>query len=72
MVKKLPANARDTVSILGWADPLEQEMATHSAVPAWEIPGTEELVGYNPWGHKESDTTEHTHTYTQKAVLRIK
>ena len=34
-------------------------MATHSNVLAWRIPWTEKsLVGYNPWGHKESDTTE--------------
>ena len=32
--------------------------ATHSRVLAWEIPWTEELVGYCPWGHTESDTTE--------------
>ena len=30
-------------------------MATHSSVVAWRIPWTE---GYNPWGHKEWDTTE--------------
>ena len=28
--------------ILGWEDPLEREMATHSSVFAWEIPWTEE------------------------------
>ena len=34
-------------------------MATHSSILAWRIPWTEEsLVGYTPWGHKESDTTE--------------
>jgi len=36
---------------------LEKEMATHSSVLAWEIPWTEELAGYSPWGQKESDTT---------------
>ena len=35
-------------------------MATHSSILAWKIPWTENLVGYRPWGHKESDTTEHT------------
>ena len=29
---------------LGWEDPLEKEMATHSSILAWEIPWTEELV----------------------------
>ena len=34
------------VRFLGWEDPLEKEMATHSSLLAWEIPWTEELVGY--------------------------
>ena len=33
-------------------------MATHCSVLAWETPWTEEPGGCNPWGHKESDTTE--------------
>ena len=33
-------------------------MATHSSILAWSIPWTEELAGYNPWGGKESGTTE--------------
>ena len=32
-------------------DPLEKEMATYSSILAWEIPWTEEPVGYSPWGH---------------------
>ena len=36
-------------------------MATHSSSLAWKIPWTEELVGYSPWGHKESDRTEGLH-----------
>ena len=42
-------------------------MATNSSVLAWRIQGRGSLVGYSPWGHKESDTTEwltHTHTLT--------
>ena len=31
---------------LGWEDPLEEEMATHSSILAWEIPGTEEPGGF--------------------------
>ena len=38
----------------------EKEMATHSRVLAWRIPGTGDLVGCHLWGHKESDTTEAT------------
>ena len=40
------------VQFLGWEDPLEKEVATHSSVLAWEIPWTEETGGYSPWGHK--------------------
>ena len=36
----------------------EQEMATHFSILAWEIPRTEEPVGYSLWGRKESDATE--------------
>ena len=36
-------------------------MATHSSILAWKTQGTEEPVGNSPWGHKESDTTEHMH-----------
>ena len=39
---------------------LEKEMATHSSVLAWRIPGTGSLVGCRPWGHTESDMTEAT------------
>ena len=34
-------------------------MTTHSSVLPWRILWTEEPGGYSPWGHKESDTTEH-------------
>ena len=38
---------------LGWEDPLEKGMATHSSILAWEIPWTEEPGGlYSLWGHK--------------------
>ena len=39
---------------------LEKEMATHSSVLAWRIPGTGELVGCRLWGRTELDTTEVT------------
>ena len=47
------------VRSLGWEDPLEEGMATHSSILAWGIPWTEEPKGYRPWDHKESDMTEH-------------
>ena len=43
---------------LGWEDPLEKEMATHSSNLAWKIPWTEEPGRYSPWGHKELDMTK--------------
>ena len=47
------------VQSLGQEDPLEKEMATHSSILTWEIlHGQRSLVGYSPWGYKESDTTE--------------
>jgi len=46
------------VRSMGWEDPLEKEMATHSCILAWRIPWREKPGGYSPWGHKESDTTE--------------
>ena len=39
---------------------LEKEMATHSSILAWRIPGTGSLVGCHLWGCTESDTTEET------------
>ena len=46
------------VQSLGWEDPLEEGMATHSSILAWRIPWTEELADYSPWGRKELDMTE--------------
>ena len=41
MVKCLPAIWETQVQSLGWEDPLEKEMATHSSTLAWKIPWTE-------------------------------
>ena len=45
VVKNLPAKQEMCVRSLGWEDPLEKEMATHSSILAWEIPWTEEAGG---------------------------
>ena len=42
MVKRLPAIRETQVRSLGWEDLLEKEMATHSSIPDWRIPRTEE------------------------------
>ena len=41
-IKRLPAMQETQVRSLGWEDPLEKEMPTHSSVLAWRIPWTEE------------------------------
>ena len=55
MVRNSPAMWESWVQSLGWEDPLEEGRATHSRIPAREIPWTEEptvlwapLVGYSP------------------------
>ena len=44
-VKNLPATQETQVQSLGWEDPLEKCMATHSSILAWRIPWTEEPGG---------------------------
>ena len=46
------------VQSLGWEDPLEKGMATHSKNLLGESYGQRSLVGYSPWGCKELDTTK--------------
>ena len=55
-VKNLPAMWEIWVQSLGWEDPLEEGMVTHSSILAWSIPMDRDP--YSPWGRKESDTTE--------------
>ena len=58
-VKHLPAAWETCVQSLGWEDPLEKKIATHSSILAKRIPWMEEPAGLpSPWGRKESDTTE--------------
>ena len=45
MVKNPPALQEVQVRFLGWEDPLEKGVATHSSILAWRIPWTEEPVG---------------------------
>ena len=60
-VKNPPAMQQTQVQVrfLGWEDPLEEGMATHSIIPAWRIPhGQRILTGYSPWGPTELGATE--------------
>ena len=49
-IKHLPAMQETRVQSLGWEDPLEKEMATHSSILAWRIPWTEEPGGLQSTG----------------------
>ena len=53
MVKHLSAMQETWVRSLGWEDPLEKEMASHSILLAGKSHGWRSLVGYSPWGCKE-------------------
>ena len=52
LVKNPPTMQETWVQFLGWEDPLEREMATHSSILAWRIPQM------SPGGHKELDVTK--------------
>ena len=49
-LKNLPAMQETCVQSLGWEDPLEEGMATHSSILAWRIPRTEEPSGLQSIG----------------------
>ena len=51
-VKSLPAMQETWVRSLGWKDPVEEGMATHSSILAWEIPWTEEPGRIQPTGYQ--------------------
>ena len=57
MVNNRPAMWETRVPSLGWEDPLEKGMATHSSILAWRIPWTEEPEGLQSMGCNKSDTT---------------
>ena len=49
-MKNLPVMREIWVQSMGWEDPLEKEMATHSSILAWEIPRTQEPGGLQSMG----------------------
>ena len=61
MVKRLPAMRESQVQSLGPEDPLEKAMAPTPVFFPGEPHGRRSLVGYSPWGRKESDRTEQLH-----------
>ena len=56
IVKHLPTVWETQVQSLGWEDPLEKEMATHSRILAWTIPWTEEPGGLQSMGSQNGQT----------------
>ena len=58
------------VRSLGWEDPLEEEMATHSSILVWKNPMDRGLAGNSPWGHMESDMMEHRHAHRPPEINR--
>ena len=67
-VKNPPAVLETWVRSLGWEDPLENRMATHSSILAWRIPWTEEPGGSCPWDVRVRART-HTHTHSLSLTL---
>ena len=75
--KEFACNAGYPTSILGFEDPLENEMVFHSRILAWRIPWTEEPGGLQSMGHKEWDRTAwltlsftlHTLCFTKLSIL---
>ena len=71
LVKSLPAMQETWVLSLGWEDPLEKGMATHSSILASRIPWREEpgelpSTGLQTVGHNSApDAHPHTHTHSQ-------
>ena len=68
-IKRPPAMQETWVQSLGWEDPLEKKMATHSSILSGESHGQRSLVGYSPRGCKESDTTERLHFHFSRLDL---
>ena len=58
MIKNPPVMQETLVRSLGWEDPLEEGMATHSSILPWKIPLTEKPGRLQSIGSQELDTTE--------------
>ena len=72
MVKNLPAMQETWVRSLGWEDPLEEGMATHSSILAWKIPWIEEPGGLQSMGLQRADTIEQLSTHSTAYQIREK
>ena len=72
LVKNPPAMWETWVQSLGWEDPLEKGTATTPVFWPGEFHGWRSLVGYSPWGHKESDKTDRLHKPQIHQEFRLK
>ena len=73
MVKNPPAMRATWVRPLGWKDPLEEGMATHSSILAWRMPMHRgACVAAVRGGHKELDMTEGLSTVRQESKPELR
>ena len=70
MVKNMPAMLETWVRSLGWEDPLEEGMATHSSMLAWKIPMDSAAWWATVHGVSESDMTEQLSTAQRQKAKR--
>ena len=59
------------VPSMGWEDPLEKEMATHSTILAWKIPWTEKPDGLQSIGCRKSDMTQQLNNNDSKESVWV-
>ena len=71
MVKNQPAIQETWVQSLGWENPLEKRMATHSSIFAWRIPWTEEPGGLQSMDSQRAGHNWVTNTHSTHAVQKI-
>ena len=65
MVKNPPAMQETWIRSLGWEDPLEKGVATHSSILAWRVPWTEEPGGLQRMGSQRVGHDGVTNMHTQ-------
>ena len=71
MVKNLPAVQETCIQSLGWEDPLEKRMATHSSIVAWIIPWTEEPGKLQSMGSQRIRHDWATNTFTLNIFVQL-
>ena len=69
MVKNMPAMQETEVGSLGWEDPLEKRIATHSSILDWRILWTEEPGGLQSMGSQRTEAAEHACTQAINTTL---